>query len=539
MPPAITSYWQTGRVNRQAACRPLRRRLFALVALSIALYGGHAAVADPLPPNRIQQENALPGDPSWLPGGTSSNPAVGQLEGYASPVSVNVGEAVRFYASTLDPTFTATIYRLGWYGGAGARKMTETGGFVGSYHHNDVHADPATGLVEARDWPNFHTMTIPAHWTSGIYVARLLSDGAVTGSPHLAYIVFVVRDDHRAADFAFQSSVNTNQAYNNWGGKSLYGANSVGGVPAVKVSLNRPNAVGPWGLGDFVHWELNLLRFMEKEGYDVTYLTNIDTQRNGHFLRRHKAFLSVGHDEYWTTEMRQNVEVLRNLGIHLGFIGSNVCYWQIRYEDSPYTGEPYRTIVAYKEAAATADPFALDNNPTNDFAITTRWRDTLLGHVANPEDKLLGVKAHAALANQSASLPLHITVPVDPMYHWVFNGTGLAPGGTALLWGLLGYETDSATDKDSAPPAGTTILAHSPDPGGHANMTIYQWDRGWNFWGPGARVFATGTMNWTHGLDSTAPAETQFNHPVAKQITRNIFNCFAGTGPCETAPPSP
>ena len=507
--------------------------------MMLSLVGNLATAQEPPPLNRIQIENSLPGDATWYPSSLPpSDVTIGQIEGYASPMSVNLGERIDFHVSTLDPTFTATVYRLGWYDGAGARMVTETAGFVGSYHHNSVHVDPTTGLVEAKDWPVVYSTIIPHHWTSGVYAVRLISDGTVTGVPYLGYIFFVVRDDHRAADFAFQTSVNTYQAYNSWGGKSLYSTNSTGGVPAVKVSFNRPYA-SAWGLGDFAFWEINLMRFMEKEGYDVTYLTNVDTQRNGHFLRRHKAFLSVGHDEYWTTEMRQNVEVLRNLGVHLGFIGSNVCYWQIRYEDSPFTGEPYRTIVAYKEAAATSDPFALDNNPTNDFAITTRWRDTLLGHVANPEDKLLGVKAHAALESIHSALPVHVTVPIDPLYHWVFAGTGLGPGDHAILPGLLGYEMDSASEFDSTPPDGTTILAHSPDPAGESDMTIYRWNRGWNFWSPGSLVFATGTMNWTHGLDDTTLDGLQVAHEIAQQMTRNVLDCFAGTGPCETAPPPP
>jgi hypothetical protein len=388
--------------------------------------------------------------------------------------------------------------------------------------------------VEARDWPVFQSLTIPTDWTSGIYVVRLISSGDVTGTPYVAYISFVVRDDHRASDIIFQSSVNTNQAYNNWGGKSLYATNSSGGIPAVKVSFNRPSAVGPWGMGDFIYWESNLLRFLEREGYDVTYNTNVDTERNGIFLKRHKAFLSVGHDEYWSTGMRQNVEVLRNLGVNLGFFGANAVYWQVRYEDSPFTGESYRTIVSYKETAAAQDPLALDENTTNDYMITTQFRSDMLNHAANPEDRLIGVKAHAAFRAGLWELPMTVIVPTDSQYQWVFAGTGLAPGASVVLPGLLGFETDSASDPDSTPPSGTQILASSPDPTGFSNMTIYQWDRGWNF--TRSKVFATGSMNWGHGVDNTAPETTEFVHPIAQQMTRNVLDCFIGKPVCQPAP---
>src|SRR5262249_47364951 len=156
-------------------------------------------------------------------------------------------------------------------------------------------------------------------------------------------IYFVVRDDLKRSDLLFQTSVTTYQAYNNWSDFSLYTE-----PQASQVSFDRPYSRGN-GSGDFLFWEYSLMRFLEREGYDVTYTTNLDTHLRGDLLKDHKAFLSVGHDEYWTWEMRNNVEAARDAGVHLGFFGANICYWQIRLEASGCTGDANRVIVGYKQ----------------------------------------------------------------------------------------------------------------------------------------------------------------------------------------------
>ena len=110
--------------------------------------------------------------------------------------------------------------------------------------------------------------------------------------------MFVVRDDARVSDLLFQSSVSTMQAYNGWGGKSLYPFNS-SGPQAARVSFDRPYGAGA-GFTEFQRWEYPTIRFLEREGYDVTYCTDVDTHAQPDMLVKHRAFLSVGHDEYWS-----------------------------------------------------------------------------------------------------------------------------------------------------------------------------------------------------------------------------------------------
>jgi hypothetical protein len=457
--------------------------------------------------NPVQIENAKPGDLGWqVDKPVAKN---GEIEGYASRTSVRLGRKISLFVSTLDPTYELTIYRIGWYNGAGGRKMLDTITLSGVDQRARVTKDPETGLLEA-DWEKGYRFRVPRNWTSGVYIAKLVSDGSITGDRYMSYINFVVRDRKSRADYLFQTSDTTYQAYNNWGGKSLYSFNSTDEQPAYKVSFNRPykNGWNDAGAGQFFDWEVNMLRFLEREGYDVTYATNIDTHKSRKMLLRHKAFLSVGHDEYWSLKMRNNIERARNKGVSLGFFGANIGYWQMRFERSPLTGKRFRTLVSYRGAAREKDPLALDGDPDNDHLITTRWRDELLNRKPRPEEALIGVMYHGN--------PVDSDIVISNAAHWVYTGTGARDGD--LLKGLLGYETDASFGY--APP-GTEVLAHSPDPWGFSDMTIYEWEPS------GATVFATGSIQWSWGLDSSDISPSRVS-PVAQQMTRNVLARFVG-----------
>src|ERR1700730_7272930 len=300
--------------------------------------------------NVIQDENILSGTTSWQ----LSNPASNrEIEGYASLTSVNKGGEISLFVSTEDANYTIDVYRMGWYGGAGARQVFGPLQLAGTNQVTPI-PDPATGLIEC-NWINPYVLNVPTTWVSGVYLAKLT--GQTSGKQ--AYVTFVVRDDGRASPFLFQCSVTTYQAYNNWpgtsfGGKSLSPSNSAG-PPAVKVSFNRPYAYeNGTGAGHFLDggWEYSTVRFLEREGYDVAYCTNVDVHQNAALLLSHSAFLSVGHDEYWSWNMRSNVAAARDQGLNLAFFGANTCYWQMRFEPSPANGAADRTEVAYKAGFA-------------------------------------------------------------------------------------------------------------------------------------------------------------------------------------------
>jgi hypothetical protein len=474
--------------------------------------------------NPVQIENAKLGDPDWDAYPEARN---GEVEGYASSPSVNIGETISFYVNSSESTYMIEFYRMGWYNGLGARKML--GPIIRTGTRQTIPApDATTGLVEC-NWVDPYVLTIPNDWVSGVYMALLVGGQ----SNKKKYIPFVVRDDARPSTHYFQSAVTTAQAYNSWGGKSLYSFNSgcstvsswragcgTSGTPAVKVSFNRPYQDGG-GSGDFLwNWEYNMVRFLEREGYDVTYSTSLDTARRGSLLLNHKDFLSVGHDEYWSWDMRSNVEYARDHGISLGFFSANVCYWQIRLEASK-TGVADRTIVAYKETAATKDPFATDKDRTNDNLVTTNWRSS---PVNKPESSMVGVMYVYDQSNMANDIVID-NVTSAP---WVFSNTG-ATSGTHLA-GLLGYEIDAIS---TGSPSNNIRLAHSPFTNTKLSPPTTQFSDMVTYTAAsGATVFATGTIQWSWGLDdynSSSRPPNAVVSSVAQQITRNVLQKFAGS----------
>jgi hypothetical protein len=267
----------------------------------------------------------------------------------------------------------------------------------------------------------------------------------------------------------------------------------------------NPYGVPLDGAGDFLRrFEYNALRWLEREGYDVAYATDVDTHQRADLLPRHRIFLSVGHDEYWTWEMRDHVEAARDRGVNLVFLGANASFWQIRLEPDA-SGTPDRTIVSYK-ADAASDPAAAD--PALARRVTGHWRDA---PTSRPEAAMIGVMYVAD--------PVDADIVVDDDAHWAFAGTGLARG--AVLPGLLGYEVDAIAP---ASPLGLARLAHSPfalpsGGTGHADMTLYQAPSG-------SLVFATGSMYWNWGLDGyNAPRLHSDRASAAAQwITRNVLD---------------
>ena len=232
------------------------------------------------------------------------------IEGYASKTSVRPGEAITIHVSTNPASpFMLEIYRLGYYQGHGGRFMMKTGPFKGT-----VQPDPPVGPKRLREcaWEPSTSITIPADWTSGVYLGKLTAEREKLQS----YVIFVVRDD-RKADLLFQVSDTTWNAYNRWPSQfSLYddGKKVWYWGPNVQTSFDRPygkycqilDAPLSVGSGEFLLWEFPLAYWMEQHGYDVTYISNLDTHSDPAGLSRGKGWLSVGHDEYWSLEMYQH-----------------------------------------------------------------------------------------------------------------------------------------------------------------------------------------------------------------------------------------
>jgi hypothetical protein len=337
--------------------------------------------------NKITVENAKLGNPpsEWMINGIGDDTIVG----FATYISVNRGQAVSFKIRTNSLDYRIDIYRLGYYGGNGARKVaTIQRQLATPQTQPNPGGDPSIGLVDCGNWAVSATWTVPSTEVTGLYIAKLVRQDATAGVSH---IPFVVRDDGVASDLLFQTSDTTWCAYNSWGGHSLYG----GDLPAFrayKVSYNRPYNTRGYdfqsGPQDWIFGvEYPMIRWLERNGYDVSYSTGVDSDRRGAEILLHKIFLSVGHDEYWSGPQRANVEAARDAGVNLAFFSGNECYWKTRWESSvagPAT--PYRTLVCYKESRANAK---IDPSPT----WTGTWRDPRFSPPSDggrPENALTG-----------------------------------------------------------------------------------------------------------------------------------------------------
>ena len=473
--------------------------------------------------NEIVLENQKPGNPKseWdLTNGPSSS-----IEGYAAQFSVNKGETIDFKVNTPSSNYRLDIYRLGYYNGLGARKVATVEPTTFGSQHAPV-TDAATGLVDAGNWTVRASWTVPGDATSGVYIAKLVREDGTAGENH---IPFIVRNDTSNSDVLFQTSDTTWQAYNNWGGNSLYSGSPAG--RAYKVSYNRPINTrfegSPGQPVDFLFdSEYPTIRFLEANGYDVSYFSGIDSDRLGSEIREHKAFLSVGHDEYWSGQQRTNVEAARDAGVNLAFLSGNEVFWKTRWENSiAGTSTPYRTLVSYKETTAGA-------NIDPSTQATGTWRDPRFETDAGrPEEcahrsDLYGERRQCpAVADhrtggrrQAAALAQH--GPRDDVDDPCLrassptNGTRnstTAPGRLALFGSRRPSIRVPFSFRTTAPP-----MLLDPQP------TVFRCT------GPAVEhsVFGAGTARWGWGLDSVHDGSS----PTDSRIQQATVNLLADMG---------
>jgi hypothetical protein len=337
--------------------------------------------------------------------------------------------------------------------------------------------------------------------------------------PRASHIYFVVRDDVSESDVLFQTSDMTWQAYNRYGGHSVYGRlnperpRAHGGPPrAYKVSYNRPFETRDYRAVNIVfNAEYPMVRWLERNGYDVSYSTGIDTHRRGEELLEHRLFLSVGHDEYWSGEQRRNVEAARAAGVNLAFFSGNEVYWKVRWEDSvDPAGDAFRTLVTYKE---TQDHAKID--PLPDV-----WTGTFAdGRSFNPEGPWPENALTGTLfaVNAWRNDPLIVPAEYAALRFWRNTDVArLRPGERAvLLKGLLGHEWDADVDNGFRPPglfrlSETTVdnvlscfyYGSTCDSGTRTHhLVMYRHESG-------ALVFGSGTVQWPWGLDAHHDTET-------------------------------
>lgn len=420
------------------------------------------------------------------------------VQGYASEVSALPEQIIHLHVS-LSPAaaYQVRVYRLGWYGGSGARLMICLPGCGRSkqgVEQSIPKPDPATGEIDAR-WLVTDQLRIPRDWVSGYYIARLV----VTSGRHRGesnYVPFILRARaKRASAILVQASVNTWEAYNNWGGKSLYAFNSTGNA-ATKVSFNRPFPGGQ----TLFKWEYQLVRFLERRGYDVSYTTDVDTDRAPGGLLHQRLVIVSGHDEYWSAGMRNAFEAARSSGVNLAFLGADISQWQIRYQDRR------RTIVEYRDAQR--DPEPAPSLKAVAFSELNPPR---------PQCTLLGIQYQGGFNVTHPGITSFDVNPTALGDRW-FAGTGFTAMST--LTGLVGYEWDGIQRGCPTPPL--TIFFHAAGPP-DADAVRY-------IAPSGARVFSSGSLQFSWGLDDWGQAR-RFADPRLQRFMKNALDDLSNSHP--------
>jgi hypothetical protein len=464
---------------------------------------------------RIKNENARPGTTDWQLTYTRVDPRTRYrsrlIEGYASRASARPGEKIDLFVST-DPAgpFVVDLYRLGYYQGTGGRFLKRLGPFPGK-----TQPTPPVGKERLREckWEKCVSLEVPRDWVSGVYLGKL----SAVKRRYQSYLIFIVRDD-RPADFVFQCSDNTWQAYNAWPDRySLYHNDRKDGkvlVSGVKVSYDRPygkyvqiydNPLSQ-GSGEFLLWEFPLAFWMEQHGYDVTYCSNTDVHADPKCVLRGKAFLSVGHDEYWSRAQYDNVLAAVKAGVNVAFFSGNTCCFVAPLSASS-TGVPNRVLT---RAGRYGGIRPAEKRFMADLPVEAPNEATLIGA--------------QTVTPFNGSGDWIVTKP----RHWIFAGTGMKKG--ERIPGLVGWEFHGSPAKI----AGLEVVAEGPTWTGderqsHYTATIYPGPKGnW--------VFNASTIFWAQDLAAPPGHMPPISHhgrphgPDARvqRITQNILERFQG-----------
>ena len=502
----------------------------ALVFLAIAPAASLAAPCTPPVVNKVACENTQPGaDPStWEVDGNGDE----SIQGFATQMSVKPGDTINFKIKSATSNFHIDVFRLGYYGGDGARLMQGSLSPTGPSTQPACQTFASTGLIDCGNWSVTRSWTVPTTAVSGVYIAHLVRNDNGDDSN----ITFVVRDESSHSDVVLQTSDSTWEAYNTYGGNSLYQC-TIAACPeptplaykaAYKVSYNRPlQTEGPSAL--FTGAEYSMIRFLEANGYDVSYMSSADVGRRGALIQNHKLFISSGHDEYWSASQRTSLEAARNAGVNLAFFSGNEGFWKTRWEPSADgTNTADRTLVAYKDTHFNAR--------TDPVEWTGAWDD--LRYLTDAD----GVTPQNALTGQLFTVnsgTTQITVPYAFRQLRLWRGTSVATqtnpsGSVQLAPDTLGYEWDGDVDNGFRP-AGAIQLSSTTasnvevftDYGSTTafgqtakhNMTLYKAPSG-------ARVFGAGTVQFAWGLSDWNGSGSASD----RNMRQFVVNLFADMG---------
>ncbi len=530
--------------QRRSGRLPLRRVVIGTAVLVLAAAAGAAVLASagdghstprpasraavPAPPttaggpstfagpagtqaNWVIAENRRPGTTAWR---ITDNPPAALIAGFASLTSAKAGETVRLYVSTTAASYRVEAYRMGYYGGAGAR-LVWTSAVLPGRTQPPCPAAPGTHMVACDNWTPSLTVPITTAFVQGDYLLKLVGSHG-----EASYVPLTVWDPASRATYLVENDIYTWQAWNPYGGYDFYAG--LGPCPprayppcnrARVDSFDRPYGYGD-GAADFMANEYPLVSFAEQHGLDVTYATSADFEEHPDFLLQHAAVLSLGHDECWSLAERQAAQAAEAHGVNIVFFGASPMLRHVRLQASPLG--PDREEVDYRDSAA--DPLNGKGDPRQVTGNT--WASPPASWSEVP---FVGASYTGYL--QAGQPP--VAFVVADAAAWLYKDTGLQVG--SQVPGLLDSDFDQFDPASS--PRNVQILAHSPMPrnkvqtsiASPASDTTYYTDPA-----SGAGVFDTGTVAWIPDLTSS---------PVVEQMTGNLLELF-GQGPAGRTQPS-
>jgi hypothetical protein len=568
-------------MNARAHTHALRSAVAPIMALIVLLTlwlvpglpnasAAAAVAADPCANanvNPIPCENSKPGaDPSIsdVQGGDNAN-----ILGFATNISVNVGGTISFKIKTTSRNYTIAIFRIGYYQGDGAREIaTVTPSVTLPQTQPACLTDSSTGLVDCGNWAVSASWSVPSTAVSGIYYA-LLTDVSTGNSSH---IPFIVRNDANTSDIVFKTDDTTWEAYNDYGGNSLYYGTTNSGCGAFgqytcgrayAVSYNRPfndeNEGSGYGTSNYLWYaEYPMVRWLEANGYNVSYISSIDVERAPSLLTNHKVILSSGHDEYWSAGERTALVNARNAGVNIASFTGNTAFWKTRWQNSiDGSNTSYRTLVCYKET--------LDNkveDPQDPSTWTGSWQDPRFSPPADgglPANALLGT---TFMVNRGSAAPV-ISSSFAKLRFWRNTAVAALTGSQTVTLGAqtIGYEWDEDLDNGFRPAGLFDMAATTVSVPELLQDYGNTYSAGTAVYGPtmyrassGALVFSAGTVQWAWGLDTnhdtspdTGPVAPDIN---MEQATVNVLadmqaqpatlqaGLVAATASTDTTPPT-
>lgn len=480
-----------------------------------------APVAPYTQPGWLAAENSLEGTDAWrilddiAPTKRAAMPGI--IEGFADTTSARPGQTVSLYVATAAPTWHIEAYRMGHYGGALGRLIWRSDELEQPWQFEEPSMDRETRM-HVSNWAAATSFTIDDTWPPGSYLLKLVSS---EGGAH--YVPLTVRRDECAASLVVVSAVTTWQAYNPWGGRSLYENFGAGSRfdRSMVVSFDRPYDLAySWGSADFLTHELPLIALIEELGIDTAYATDIDLHTSGlgendeldAVFANRTALLTTGHDEYYSRGMRTCLERARDAGVNLAFFGANAVYRHVRLEPND-DGLAYRQMANYR---------TIDDDPlseTDPMEATVQWRNAPLNA---PENELIGVQYFAA----GITANFRVVNPTN----WVFAGTDVRNG--QAFRRLVSIEADGLGPPGREPET-LEVLASGP-----VNYKDFVFNHAMTYYShpSGAGVIATGTIAWINALDADEwgdEATTAF----VRTATTNILRAFAA-GPAGDTHPS-